>query len=229
MLDLTLTFDNGPEPAVTPHVLDVLGHRGIRATFFVIGRKLATGEGRRLAERAAAEGHWLGNHTWSHSVPLGLSGADAAEAEIGRTQETLGGLSHPDRFFRPMGQGGNLDRRLLSPAALAYLRKGGYTLVLWSALPRDWEDPDGWVERALAECGTRPWPLVALHDLPGGAMRHLERFLDAVADMGGRFRQDFPPDCTPILRGDVIGPLGQYVAAAEASLGGRPAGDHIAG
>ena len=41
MFDLTLTFDNGPEPGVTPRVLDILGERGIKTTFFVIGEKLA--------------------------------------------------------------------------------------------------------------------------------------------------------------------------------------------
>ena len=40
MFDLTLTFDNGPEPGVTPRVLDVLRERGIKTTFFVIGEKL---------------------------------------------------------------------------------------------------------------------------------------------------------------------------------------------
>lgn len=213
MFHLTLTFDNGPEPDVTPHVLDVLGVRGIRATFFLIGRKLATREGKRLAERAAAEGHRLGNHTWSHSVPLGLSGPAAAEAEIGRTQEALGGLAHPDRLFRPMGQGGHLDGRLLSPAAADFLQKGGYTLVLWSALPRDWEDPDGWTERALEQCRAKPWSLMVLHDIPGGAMRHLERFLDAASEMGARFRQEMPPDCTPIVRGEIVAPIEPYVAA----------------
>lgn len=214
MFNLTLTFDNGPEPAVTPQVLDVLAARGIRASFFLIGRKLATQEGKRLAERAAAEGHRLGNHTWSHSVPLGLSGPAAAEAEIGRTQEALGGLAHPDRLFRPMGQGGHLDGRLLSPTAADFLQKGGYTLVLWSALPRDWEDPDGWTERALEQCRAKPWSLMVLHDIPGGAMRHLERFLDAASEMGGRFRQDLPPDCTPIVRGEITRPIEAYVAAA---------------
>jgi peptidoglycan-N-acetylglucosamine deacetylase len=212
LFDLTLTFDNGPEPAVTPRVLDVLGTRGIGATFFVIGRKLATPEGRRLAKRAAAEGHFLGNHTWSHSVPLGLAGPEAAQGEIGRTQEALGPLAHSDRFFRPMGQGGNLDRRLLSRAAADYLTSGGYTLVLWNALPRDWEDPDGWVERALEQCRARPWSLMVLHDVPGGAMRHLARFIDAVAEMGGRIRQELPPDCTPILRGRLAAPIDSYVA-----------------
>ena len=71
MSDLTLTFDNGPEPSVTPLVLDVLARHGVVSTFFVIGCKLLDPTARACAERAHAEGHWIGNHTWTHSRPLG--------------------------------------------------------------------------------------------------------------------------------------------------------------
>src|SRR4051812_41480006 len=91
MFELTLTFDNGPEPEVTPHVLDVLARRGVRATVFVLGHQLAKPGRRALAERAKAEGHWIGNHTWSHSGPLGTRhDPGLAEREIGRTQQELG-------------------------------------------------------------------------------------------------------------------------------------------
>ena len=69
--EVTLTFDNGPEPEVTPAVLEVLRRRGLRASFFVLGHKLADPARRALAERAHAEGHWIGNHTFTHAVPLG--------------------------------------------------------------------------------------------------------------------------------------------------------------
>jgi peptidoglycan-N-acetylglucosamine deacetylase len=72
MFDLTLTFDNGPDPAVTPFVLDVLAEHGVSSTFFVIGSKLGERNARACAERAHGEGHWIGNHTWSHGVPLGV-------------------------------------------------------------------------------------------------------------------------------------------------------------
>ena len=85
MFDLTLSFDNGPTPDVTPFVLDVLARRDVKSTFFVIGEKLAQ-EHRALAERAHAEGHWIGNHTWSHSLPFGLMTPEAANAEFDRTQ-----------------------------------------------------------------------------------------------------------------------------------------------
>lgn len=213
MPDLTLTFDNGPEPEVTPYVLDVLAERGIRTTFFVIGEKLADPRRRALSERAHAEGHWIGNHTYTHSVPLGrMAGPDAPEAEIGRAQALIGDLAHPDRLFRPYGGGGIIDRALLSPGAVDHLVAGGYTCVLWDAIPRDWADPEGWVERALRQCAERLWSLMVLHDLPSGAMAHLPRFLDAAARHGVAFRQDIPPDLVPIRSGLIARPLANYVA-----------------
>ena len=127
-----------------------------------------------------SEGHWIGNHTFTHSVPLGLQrDPDAARNEIGRTQGVIGDLAHPKRWFRPFGGGGNLDERLLKPSVVDHLCAGGYSCVLWNAIPRDWDDPDGWAERALAQCRAQPWSLMVLHDLPSGAMSHLEDFLDS--------------------------------------------------
>ncbi|MEA2875348.1 MAG: peptidoglycan-N-acetylglucosamine deacetylase [Hyphomicrobiales bacterium] len=213
MFDLTLSFDNGPTPDVTPLVLDVLARRGVRSTFFVIGEKLDRPGHRALAERAHTEGHWIGNHTWSHSLPFGLMAADAAKSEFDRTQDAIGSLVHAHRYFRPYGQGGNLDNRLLSRDVVAHLASQRATLVLWSALPRDWNDPDGWVERALGQVAVRPWSLMVLHDLPTGAMRHLDRFLGLIEDRGGRIRQDFPPDCTPMVDGEMRFGTEEYVAA----------------
>ena len=127
MFDLTLSFDNGPTEDVTPLVLDVLARREVKTTFFVIGEKLVQPGNRRHAERAHAEGHWIGNHTWSHSLPFGLMEVDAAKAEFDRTQNAIGVLVHPRRFFRPYGQGGNLDQRLLSRAVAGTI---GSTLVV---------------------------------------------------------------------------------------------------
>jgi peptidoglycan/xylan/chitin deacetylase (PgdA/CDA1 family) len=212
MFDLTLSFDNGPTPDVTPQVLDVLARRGVKTTFFVIGEKLA--QHRALAERAHAEGHWIGNHTLTHSLPFGLMPPAEAIAEFDRTQETIGDLAHPHRFFRPYGQGGNLDSRLLSRPVLAHLAQQKATSVMWSALPRDWEDADGWADRALTQASTSPWSLMVLHDIPGGAMRHLDRFIGLVHERGGRIRQEFPGDCLPMVDGEMKFGIEGYLAQA---------------
>jgi peptidoglycan-N-acetylglucosamine deacetylase len=215
MFELTLTFDNGPDPEVTPGVLDLLADHGIPSTFFVIGSKLADPQARACAQRAYDEGHWIGNHTWTHSRPLGEQPGEAAAAlEIGRTQAEIGTLSRPAPLFRPMGGGGNLDRRLLSPDAAALLQAGGFDCVLWNAVPRDWDNPDGWVDTAMDQLAAQPWTLMVLHDLPTGAMRHLDGFLTEVRHAGGKFRQDFPPACMPITAGQITGALAQFVAAA---------------
>jgi len=217
--DLTLTFDNGPDPDVTPRVLDILRERGIKTTFFVIGEKLADPARRRLAARAHGEGHWIGNHTFTHSIPLGeQAGRDTAEREIGRTQDQIGDLAHPARWFRPFGGGGNLDRRLLKPSVVDHLTRNRHSCVLWNSIPRDWDDPDGWTARALDQCSRQPWTLMVLHDLPTGAMAHLESFLDRAEEAGARFRQDFPPSCVPIRGGEIALPINDYVSSIEESV-----------
>ncbi|MBR0656545.1 polysaccharide deacetylase family protein [Roseomonas arctica] len=209
---VTLTFDNGPDAAVTPLVLDVLRRRAIAASFFVIGARLRDPALRALAERAHAEGHWIGNHTYSHAGPLGDRRVPGhAVAEIGQTQALLGRLAHPDRLFRPVGGGGRLGPHLLSEAARDHLAAEAHTMVLWSAVPGDWRDADGWPARGLAQCLDQSRPLLVLHDIPGGAMRHLDAFLGRLADAGATFRQDFPAECVPMNRGVADAGLAQYV------------------
>ena len=194
-------------------MLDIHEQARVKATFFVLGSKLADPERRALAKRAHAEGHWIGNHTWTHSQPLGRV-TDPARiiAEIVDTQSAINELAHPDQLFRPFGGGGELGRHLLSPPAVEVLRKEKMTCVLWNAVPRDWEDPRGWAETAIAQCLLQPWTLLVLHDLPTGAMGRLKIFIDRALDHGGRFRQDFPPECVPIRRGELVGKLEAYVS-----------------
>ena len=132
----------------------------------MLGAKLADPTRRKLAEQAHAEGHWIGNHTMTHGVPLGRLEEKAARSEILDTEKLLGALAHPDRLFRPFGGEGALGPHLLSSAAVDVLQKNRMTCVLWNAIPRDWDNPRGWVETALAQCRAQPRTLLVLHDLP---------------------------------------------------------------
>src|SRR2546430_509123 len=118
---VTLTFDNGPEPEVTAQVLDTLRERSVRSTFFVVGQQLRRPGAAAIARRAAAEGHWIGNHTLTHSVPLADLDDPAVDREIDETEALIGDLAHPDRLFRPFGRGGIIDGHLVGRHALGRL------------------------------------------------------------------------------------------------------------
>ena len=105
---VTLSFDNGPEPEVTPHVLDTLAKHSVKASFFVMGRKAVTPGGHALIARASAEGHWIGNHTYSHTQPLGELDRATALREFEQTEESLAWLDQRPRLFRPYGREGRL-------------------------------------------------------------------------------------------------------------------------
>jgi peptidoglycan-N-acetylglucosamine deacetylase len=212
---VTLSFDNGPHPDVTPRVLETLDRYHLRTTYFVVGKAIEAAEGRALIAAAHAQGHWIGNHTYRHETPLGRLEEAAAIDEIARTDGLIGEYLHPERLFRPYGQGGVLDRRLLSGAAVEYLQRRRATCVIWSAVPRDWLDPDGWVETALRQIGEREESLLVLHDTATGAMAHLERFIEAALNAGVEFRQGFPDDCVLIRNGKATRSLDDFVTRRE--------------
>jgi peptidoglycan/xylan/chitin deacetylase (PgdA/CDA1 family) len=214
---ICLSFDNGPEPEATPFVLEVLARRRIPAIFFVVGEKLRDPARRALAERARAEGHPVGNHTLTHGVPLGRRGGAEAVAEIAKADALLGRLREPERLFRPNGGGGALGPHLLNASAARYLRAGGHTVVLWNAVPRDFAAPDDWPATAFAQHAAAAGPLLmVLHDLPNGAMRHLDRVLGRWQDLGVEFLATPPAECVPLRAGVPTGALGRYVSADPA-------------
>jgi peptidoglycan-N-acetylglucosamine deacetylase len=201
MTRLTLSFDNGPVPGATGWILDLLAERGLFASFFLVANRLNDPQAWTLAERAHAEGHWIGNHTLTHTLPLGLDpDPRAPEREIGDAQALIGLLARAAPLFRPPGKG-RLGPHLLSIAAANYLAGHKYTVVTWNCVPGDYEPPRGaWLERALGALHQRDWILMVLHD------QHLDRgpltrLLDAVRDGGIDIVQDFPPDCLPMRLG----------------------------
>ena len=203
MARVTLTFDNGPDPVGTPRVLEVLRRRGVTARFFVLGRRLDAPGGLDLARRVVAEGHRLGNHSYSHETPLGLDPRpDAVERELGRTDELLADVPSRTRLFRPFGGGGHIGPHLLSPAAVRWLSEREHTVVLWSSVPGDFADPHGWVDAGLADVATQDHALLVLHDAVPDAMLHLDTFVGALLDAGHELTDELPERCLPIVRGE---------------------------
>lgn len=212
MRKITLTFDNGPDPQITPQVLDCLANYGVCATFFVAGCNVAGNEA--LIERAVREGHWIGNHTFTHSGPLGLKTPQEAVDEIARTEQALGFLGEPVRWFRPVGGGGRIGPHLLQPSAIEYLVQNRYSAVLWNSVPGDWRDPDGWLERAKSDCRAHPWTLTVLHDHRPGGLLHLEQFLQWLRQEDFTFMQPFPQEYVMVDRGRIMVEMRGYSAGS---------------
>lgn len=130
--ELALTFDDGPNPAWTPRLLDVLASYDVRATFFMVGSHAAAEPA--LVRQIVAAGHLVGNHSWSHPNLAVTAGARVQE-ELVRTSQTLEEIiGAPVRYFRPPFGA----RR---PEALRVAKRLGMTPVMWNAMTSDWEEP----------------------------------------------------------------------------------------
>lgn len=124
-----LTFDDGPDARWTPRILDLLAHRNLLATFFVVGR-LAL-EQPHLVRRIVDQGHEVGNHSWSHRHPWALSPA-AARLEIRGGAAAIADITgRAPTFFRPPH--GRLRRGMLEE-----IERSRQTLVLWDRSVVDW-------------------------------------------------------------------------------------------
>lgn len=199
---VTLTFDNGPTVDITDVVLDELANRGIKAYFFVVGTSLTRPGARALGERAIAEGHLVGNHSATHRIALGeLDDPVAIDAEIDQCEALLDGLRSSPPLFRPFGNGGIIDHRLLSPHAASRLSDGGFTAVLWNSVPHDWDDPDGWVETAVADVLANHHTVIVLHDVPGATLPRLPELLDRLTDLDVEFTLALPDSCVAMNAG----------------------------
>jgi peptidoglycan-N-acetylglucosamine deacetylase len=127
---LALTFDDGPNPACTPQLLDVLAKNQVRATFFMIGRFVR--EQPELARRVFAAGHEVANHTFSHPQ-LSLCSAQKTRQELLDCEAALqdAGAGNQHHLFRaPFG-----GRR---PATLRIVRELGLIPIQWTVTTFDW-------------------------------------------------------------------------------------------
>jgi peptidoglycan/xylan/chitin deacetylase (PgdA/CDA1 family) len=153
---VALTFDDGPDPEVTPAILDALAAIGARATFFVIGRNLDRHH--RIAERIVAEGHELGNHSWTHSHLQNFYTARRYATDIDRAEDLIRQISGagPTLYRPPVG--------LKSPALARTAHARSLTIVAWSVHSRDTlsHSAPATAERVLSR--VRAGDIVLMHD-----------------------------------------------------------------
>lgn len=194
---LAITFDDGPNPTITPKLLDLLDRYKARATFFVIGRYVR--ECPELVTELSARGHVVGNHTESHPN-LFWKQPSEIRVELRLTYSALKNiLGAPPTWFRPPF---GLRNPWLAPEA----RELNMRVVTWTLLPGDWKAPSNeWLiqrmqpiasraQRALKR-GSATGEIICLHD--GGhreqnadrtrTLTALEHWLPRWRDLGLEF------------------------------------------
>lgn len=181
---VSVTIDDGPDPAITPRVLDVLDEHGARATFFCIGDRVR--EHARLAREMIRRGHDIQNHSQSHSHAFSLLGPRGLTREIERAQETIvEATGHTPRFFRaPAG--------LRNPFLEPVLARIGLHLASWTR--RGFDTVNRNDDRVLGHLTTRlgAGDILLLHDGHAARTREgqpivlavLPRLLQAIAAAG---------------------------------------------
>jgi peptidoglycan/xylan/chitin deacetylase (PgdA/CDA1 family) len=173
---VALTFHGSGDPALTERALTVLRRERAHVTVLAVGTWLAANPA--LAQRITADGHDLGNHTYTHPVLPDLDG-DAARTEIERCRDLLRTLTgSPGRWFRPSGT------PRATPLILRVAAAAGYPVCLaYDVDPLDYADPGAGAVRERVATVVRPGSIVSLHLYREGTVEALPGIL---ADLRGR-------------------------------------------
>ncbi len=176
---VALTFDDGPHPQLTPKLLDILKAHNAKATFFVIGRNAA--EYPDIMKRIVAEGHEVGNHSWSHPALPRLSRA-RLDDEISRTtkiiEQTTG---RPVTIMRPPYGAINASVRQ------ALTRDHKLNVIMWSVDPLDWKYRNaGRVTQQLVS-GAHPGGILLAHDIHPSTVQAIPTTLESLKAKGYEF------------------------------------------
>lgn len=183
---VAITFDDGPDPVWTPRILDVLKARGVKATFFVVGRNAETYPA--LLRRILAEGHEIGNHSYSHGN-LAAMPEWRQRLELGSTERLIETeTGHSTILFRPPYNADATPTDVAELAPLAFAeREMNYTVVMEKIDPQDWARPGTEVIVQRVKEQRREGSIILLHDAGGDrsqTLAALPRILDWLAERG---------------------------------------------
>ena len=172
--EVALTFDDGPHPAFTPRLLELLQQLNVRATFFLVGKKVDKAPA--LVARILAEGHDVANHTYDH-VNLGHASLELAENEIRLGSDAIRrACGSEPLYFRPPG--GHHE-----PGVLSAAEKMNMTTVLWTDDPADYANPGSEVIESRLLKHIRNGAVILLHD-------GVEQTFEILPDLVARLRHE---------------------------------------
>ncbi len=154
---IAMTFDDGPVPALTPKLLDLLAARKLKATFFVVGQNAK--EYPAILTRAAKEGHEIANHSWSHPNLAKMSD-DGVRREMQKTDDAIKEATgkRPTLMRPPYGS--------ITARQKTWLHETfGYRVIIWDVDPLDWKRPGPSVVTSRIVQGTVPGSIILAHDI----------------------------------------------------------------
>ncbi len=177
---IAITFDDGPDPVLTPRLLDLLKQRGIHATFFLVGKNAAAFPD--VVRRIVDEGHEVGNHSWSHPLLTQL-GQESVESQLRRTHDAIvKACGTAPLLYRPPYGAVRVSQR-------ACIEKNfGYPAILWDVDPQDWQHPRSAqkvYDRIHSQ--TRPGSIILCHDIHETTVAAMPATLDDLTARGYRF------------------------------------------
>ncbi len=193
--EVALTFDDGPDPKWTPMVLDILKQYNVKATFFLVGSQAEQYPG--LVKRIVAEGHLIGNHTYTHAN-LAAIPPEQIELELNATQRLIESITgRSTTLFRPPYNADSRPTRLEELTPLKQVNDLGYLIVLESIDPEDWARPGADVILDRVKELRKEGSLILLHDAGGNR----QQTVDALPQIIDWLQ----------TRGDTIVPLSQLL------------------
>lgn len=172
---IAITFDDGPRASSTERLLDGLKERGIKATFFVVGENIKGNED--IIARMHAEGHVIGNHTYTH-VELAKLSHNAAINEIDKTNRLIEEITgDPVKFIRPPC--GSWNDRLLYEVNM--------TPVFWNVDPKDWCTQSVSVVVSRVVTDVSDGDIILFHDIYDSSVTAALEVIDRLSSRGYKF------------------------------------------
>lgn len=176
---IAITFDDGPHPQNTPRLLDMLRARNIKATFYMVGSNVDLYP--QVVRRVVAEGHEIGNHSYTHRLFSKMSDSDIRQ-ELTRTRDAVvRAAGVQPRTLRPP-YGGMLQHQREWVNA-----EFGYPIILWSVDPLDWKRPGSSVVCSRILSSTTAGSIVLAHDLHRQTVDAMPATLDGLLQRGFKF------------------------------------------
>lgn len=176
---IALTFDDGPDKKLTPRLLDLLAQHHIHATFFVVGENAA--QYPEILQRAAREGHEIGNHSWSHPN-FGKMSEESVRSQVKRTEDAIANATgtRPTLLRPPYGSVTSRQKHWLRDDL-------GYEIILWDVDPLDWKNPGPSVVKNRILKETRAGSIVLSHDIHAQTIEAMPQTLRELEEKGFKF------------------------------------------